>query len=97
MAHDDDGPVVLSEHEWDALRRFEHDFRTHVAGVDRFPAGAGHQRPPRGEIALVLLATATAILAGAFVAGELIGLLAGLVTCLVATSVKVVHVARSRR
>ncbi|MDN5851556.1 MAG: hypothetical protein L0K86_01700 [Actinomycetia bacterium] len=86
MAHDNDGPVVLSEHELDVLRRLEQDLGVPVTGdgVGR-PRGAdGYQRPPRGEIALALLATAAAILIGAFLAGETAGLLAGLVTCSVA-------------
>lgn len=100
MAHDDDGPVVLSEHEVNVLRRLEQDLGVPVGGdgQGRPCAADGYQRPPRGEIALALLATAAAIVIGAFLAGEIAGLLAGLVTCSVAAvAAAVVRRAWSRR
>jgi hypothetical protein len=85
VAHDDDGPVVLSEHEVSVLQRLEQDLGPQVVGGGRSRGcGAdGYRRPPRGEVALALLATAAAILIGAFIGGEAAGLLAGLVVCVV--------------
>ncbi|WP_300007507.1 hypothetical protein [Pseudonocardia sp.] len=79
MAHDDDGPVVLSEREHVVLHRLEQDL-----GAPAPRPGPGcdtdvEPRPPGGDVALALLATVSAIWIAAFVAGELAGLAAGLV------------------
>lgn len=85
VAHDDDGPVVLSERECSVLRRLEQDLEGSPDRTGSRCDGADlGERPPRGEVAFALLATASTIWVAAFVGGEVAGLVAGLVTGLAA-------------